>query len=129
MEITFDGSSKFFDVADNMSRLFPEESYVIMERFTFNLYSLSFVLVERPTEFGLRQGRDFARIMKVRCNHPKVEFMDFGFCMPRITHLGLHESLNSAIVELDNYARITGDKVIVKTETIKLHELKRAIAL
>ena len=124
MVIEINGIQKRIVAPDNLCRLYSEESVVCMERFCFNVRSLSFTLVEMPTSYGREKGHNQIRIMKVRCHNPKVEFMDFGFCLPRIKHIGFHETLNQAMVELEWYARIVCSKVEVKIETIDSEPVK-----
>ena len=122
MEIHAITKSSRFEGLDGLTqmRLYPEETLTRLVRFTFNLKSVSFILVEMPTEFGLRQGRDTARIIKVRCIHPVVEFIHYARCLPRIGRLTFDATPDDAYVDLDGFAHIRCEKVIVKEETEKV---------
>ena len=100
-------------------RLFPEETVSFISRFSFNLKSVSFVLVEAPTEWGMTQGRDTVRIVKVRCINPRVDFIHYSHCMMRIDRLTFDASPDDAYVDLEGFAHIRCEKVIVKVETEK----------
>ena len=100
-------------------RLFPEETVSFISRFSFNLHSLSFVLVEAPTEWGMAQGRDTVRIVKVRCIDPIVDLVSYARCLPRIGRLTFDASPDDAYVDLDGFAHIRCKRVIVKVETEK----------
>ena len=98
-------------------RLYPEETVSFISRFSFNLKSVSFVLVEAPTEWGMKQGRDTVRIVKVRCINPRVDFIHYSHCMMRIDRLTFDTSPEDAYVDLEGFAHIRCEKVIVKVET------------
>ena len=103
----------------SQKRLFPEETTTRLIRFSFNLRSVSFVLVEAPTEWGLSRGRDTMRIVKVRCINPIVEFISYARCLPQIGRLTFDASPNEAYVDVDGFAHIRCEKVIVNEETKK----------
>lgn len=113
-------SSRFEGVeALTQMRLFPEETVAFISRFSFNLKSVSFVLEEAPTEWGMMRGRDTVRRVKVRCIDPRVDFMHYSHCMMRIGRLTFDSSPDDAFVDLEGFAYIRCKKVIVKVETEK----------
>ena len=105
-------------------RLHPEETTTRIVRFSFNVHSLSFVLVERPTEYGIQRGRNTVRVIKVRCVEPRVEFRNIIYCNTVINYLYFDESsIDRVLVALEDYAVITCKKTIVKEEWINLEGL------
>jgi hypothetical protein len=97
-----------------------------MTRFTFNLHSVSFELVEVPwSENGLASVlrryppellHENARVVKVRCVAATVFFSDFAHCLPQFNDIYFYEANDSLYVELENYARIHCNKAIVRVE-------------
>lgn len=118
MEIRGITNSSRIEGLDSLSqmRLHPDATVTSLVRFAFNLRSVSFVLVEAPTEWGIGLGQKTMRTIKVRCIDPLVEFVHYARCLPRIGRLTFDDSPDDAFVDIDGFAYIRCKKVIVKVE-------------
>ena len=127
MRFVVDCSPKRIDGYDQLIKLNNREINPFcarMTRFTFNLHSVSFELVEIPwSENGsaslynrlppeLLQKN--ARIIKVRCSTATVSFSDLAHCLPQFNNIIFYEANDMLYVELEYYARISCYKAIVR---------------
>ena len=95
--------------------------YAVLTRFTVNLQSVSFVLVEDPwavtrlDSASLDQLEKSARIVKIRCMFPSVTFYESVYCQSQISTITF-EGDNYLHIELEGFAHIHCLYALVKIE-------------
>ena len=106
--------------------------YTRMTRFTFNLRSASFELVELADGDELRAilfSEQQFNVLKIRCNNPVVSFYEFGSCLPVIRSIRIYDEDKRVVVDLEGYVRICCSKVIARVEQIEPKDAKLICAL
>lgn len=98
-----------------------------MTRFTFNLHSASFELMEVPggedlKSFFLSDGKTL--VVKIRCNDPDVYFDRYGSCLPVIQSIDIYEEGKNVIIDLEGYAHIKCSYIVARVEEINPAEVK-----
>lgn len=99
-------------------------------RFTFNLHSASFELVEVPGGDEMKAlvlSDEKTLVVKIRCNNPSVHFDRYGWCLPVIRSIGIYAEGKSVIVDLEGYAQIECSHVIAKVEELDPKEVKTVL--
>ena len=133
MRIWINCSRKRIDGYDELIRINNREFnqfWTRMTRFTFNLHSASFELMEVPggdemKAFILSEGK--ALIIKIRCNEPNVYFDRYGSCLPVIQSIRIYEEGKMVMVDLEGYAHIECSHVIAKVEEMNPAEEKAVV--
>lgn len=103
-----------------------------MTRFTFNLHSASFELVESPSGDDMKAfifSDEKILVVKIRCNNPSVRFDRYGSCLPVIESIGIYEEGKNVIVDLEGYAQIVCSHVVARVEEINPAELKTVVII
>ena len=101
-----------------------------MTRFTFNLRSASFELVELPGGDDMKKfifSDEKMLVVKIRCCNPSVHFDHYGWCLPVIHSIGIFEEDKNVIVNLDGYARIECSHVVARVEELDPKEAKAIV--
>lgn len=101
-----------------------------MTRFTFNLHSASFELIEVPGGDEMRAiilKGEKSLVVKIRCDYPFVYFDRYGSCLPTIQNIDIYEEGKNVIVELEGYAHIVCSHIKARVEEIDPEEMKTAV--
>ncbi len=101
-----------------------------MTRFTFNLHSASFELMEVPGGDEMRAfilAGEKTIVVKIRCDSPSVYFDRYGSCLPTIHNIDIYDEGKNVIVDLEGYAHIVCSHVKARVEELDPAELKTVV--
>ena len=92
-----------------------------MVRFTYNLSSASFTLIEREDMYVSYNRASWVisprHIIKIRCSEPTVKYEDYGSCCPGISGLHIYSGDEGKLnVYIENYATIICEKIVARVE-------------
>ena len=103
-----------------------------MTRFTFNLRSASFELVEVPGGDEMKAfifSDEKMLVIKIRCINPSVRFDRYGSCLPFIHSICIFEEDKNVIVNLEGYAQIECSHVVARVEELDPKEANAIVFL
>lgn len=126
MRIEVQGTGKRIKGIEAIQKLSKREFldvFTSMTRFTFNLQSVSFVIMEDITPRGRWLGEKTVILLKVRCNHPTVEFKNPMRCEPGMSEIAFIESSNGVEVFLDDKVSIHCSDVVARVEEVDIDKV------